>query len=383
MDISISELDKSQSKNFNRFSDFRNSLYKTEKSFVKEGLSEFNLLLNQSSDFNKDYEWTAYLYSNYGKVVARALLCRRKGSVDHLNLGYFEVIEDKDVFNIVYDHLESMAKSMGVKTIKWPVNANFFHSYRIKKDDDTPDLEPCYLLKSYYKKFFESKNYSVLRTWNNYVVPYEGYRSNCLEGIEFLRSKYDYFDDIKMRHLDKSNFKEDMRLFYSQLSKSFEDKGEYEPVSFEDFYSFYSGLKSIIRSELINFSSYKEKDLGFMISYVDTIQAQRLKDKLEVLLPLPSFLASPIAKIAALIKLQEKPEKVYLSFVGKDDSKFDEEVKGVILKHHLANIEYLDSISFTGDIYFTLLEVGSNSDLQSSKLAKVFNQYVLYSKDMD
>ena len=60
-----------------------------------------------------------------------------------------------------------------------------------------------------------------------------------------------------MRPLDKKHFKQDMKLFYNLLSKSFEDKAEFESVSFRDFYRFYEDFKSILDPRLINFSTYK------------------------------------------------------------------------------------------------------------------------------
>ena len=361
---------------FAEFISFRNSLYKNENSYVKESLSEFRLLLDESSDFNKDYEWKAVLFKEGSRVVARALLCKRKSSSAILNLGYFEVIENIDIFKTIYNSIENLVTDFKSNEIKWPINANFFHSYRIKSDDLSSNLAPCYILKGYYRDFFQSVGYKKIRTWNNYKVSYGGYREKSLAAVDHIRSKYPYFDDIKVRPLNKADFKRDMQLFYKLLSASFEDKAEYESVSFRDFYSFYEDLKVILDAKLINFSSYSNKDLGFMICYSDYTLALRLKDQLDEKWYVPSI----VAKLLALYKIKQKPTKVFLSFLGKDESTLGKEIKGLTIRHHEALIKYLDSISFEGDIYITLLEQGSNSDRQAARLAEPYNQYILYAK---
>ena len=95
------------------------------------------------------------------------------------------------------------------------------------------------------------------------------------------------------------------------------------------------------------------------------------------------FLLFFVSKLVAFYKLKQKPSKIFVSFVGKDDSNIDKDIKGVILRHHEALINYLDSISFEGDIYFTYLEEGSNSDLQTKRLnPNVYDRYNLYQKKL-
>ena len=221
--------------------------------------------------------------------------------------------------------------------------------------------------------------YEVVRKWNNFKFSYQDYRNSSLGGIERLSSKYSEYKEIEVRSLDKKNFKGEMNLFYSQLSKSFEDKADYESISFRDFYSFYENLKSILDPRLINFSSYKGENIGFMIAYADYTEALSLKDTLDDKWYIPSF----VSKLVAFYKLKQKPSKIFVSFVGKDDSNIDKDIKGVILRHHEALINYLDSISFEGDIYFTYLEEGSNSDLQTKRLnPNVYDRYNLYQKKL-
>ena len=330
MELEIIEYQQGDISFFSDFISFRNSLYKDEDSFVKEGLSEFKLFLDHSSDFNRDYEWRAILFQLDSKIVARTIICLRKSSKKIINLGYFEIIEDIEIFRNVYGEIEKLIQTFQAKQIKWPINGNFFHSYRIKADDTSSNLAPCYILKGYYRDFFEASGYSKARIWNNYKVSYAGYKSNAESAISYVKKKYSHFDDIEVRPLDKKHFKQDMKLFYNLLSKSFEDKAEFESVSFRDFYRFYEDFKSILDPRLINFSTYKSKDLGFMICYSDYVPALQLKNRLDEKWYVPSIVSS----LLALWKIKQKPDKIFLSFLGKDESGQEHEIKGLTIKHH-------------------------------------------------
>lgn len=365
------------------FADFvsvRNQMYQKKFGAVNESIEDIAVLLKEGMSFEKAYSWQAAILREDGRAIARALICWKDGE-DVFNLGFFECPNDKELFSLFYIQIESMARSEGAKDIKWPVNGNFYHSYRIQKSGDPHELGPCAVYHEYYHELFASKGYKIIRQWENMRRPFEDLAQEQESANAYLSKKYEAYRNLKIRHVDMSRYEDEMRTVFELMNRSFSYMDDYEAIEFKEFYESYKAYRPILDPGLISIGEYHGEAISFCLSFKDYKPSLYLRDRIRRL-PIPKLVRNKISDLVFYAHYKLSNQKILVCYLGKIEDDPSKAVKGLWVAHSYDLVKYLQSKNYKQDIYYVLVEESSPIRPQIEKTSTVYSTMQLYGKSI-
>ena len=146
---------------FQKFVDFRNKIHKDIVTSFPETIQDYEKYFGPSSPFLHDYFWNAFLVTDKENVVAKAILCWRKGS-DTANLGFLDWENSFPAAEKLISALKELGNAHKLKHIKSPVDLNFYVKYRIRLPGGGKPFwgEPIY--PDYYHELFQKTGFQAV-----------------------------------------------------------------------------------------------------------------------------------------------------------------------------------------------------------------------------
>jgi hypothetical protein len=323
MSLIISQFSNWDDTKIEMFIEFKKLIQSKLPTYFPESLEDYKKFLHPDSPFSKDYQWSGFLVHRNKKVVGKAILSWRNGAKVG-NLGFIDWENDPAVAKLLTEKIEAYAKSMNLNEIKTPVDINFFVKYRIKcKGGGNPYYgEPIY--PDYYHDLFKATGYSVIGTWDTYLVKRYSTFTNYMKKRKKLKErKHAHDDKVTVRFIKISDWDNELKIVYKLFQESFSSMPEFEPISFDQFKLVYDDFKYLIHPLLSYIVELKGEPVGFSINYPDPLAIlSKVKDKK----------LSKLDKIMLLAKLRLNFKTLLMPYMGKTRGPNGEEVKGVFIK---------------------------------------------------
>lgn len=242
------EIKISKKKN-NDFSILLVAIYKSKET-IKKKIKEYDNFFNDMSLWSSRLSVTTFGVYDNQTLVCHAVVQEGKKAI---YIGFVETVNSKEVVEFliknIKDHLNKRDNIN--KKIYLPVNQSIWHNYRFKvSGNELPVFDvnnPSYY-SGLFKKYFKYRHL------------FETYESN---GINYNEpKKFDYnVMEIKIDDLQK-----EIKKAYEVLISNFGD--EHEPPSYKEFEKSIYEIKNILNPKLVQFVKYKNKNIGFISSFV-------------------------------------------------------------------------------------------------------------------
>ncbi|HXH31159.1 MAG TPA: hypothetical protein VNJ01_10140 [Bacteriovoracaceae bacterium] len=312
---------------FTEFVGFKNLIHRDISTSLPEELSDYSKYFAQDSVFSADFSWKGFILKENGRTVAQAILTWKKlGTV--ANLGFLDWVDDLEHAQKLVTRVTEVARSEGIKSLKTPVDLNFFVKYRIRVPGGAEPLfgEPVY--PDYYHRLFKGTGFKTIGEWDTYLVDrFKGIR-DFFRKRKLLSERKDVSHSMTkkselkttIRCLRTDDWDREMRIIYELFSEAYQKMPEYEAISFEQFQVMYQDFKYIVQPWLSYIIELKGKPVGFSINYMDP---------LPVLNSVRGKKLGPIQKALLFLRLRSNTGTFMISHVGKIPGPNGEDIKGV------------------------------------------------------
>lgn len=364
---------------FQGFVDFKNRIHKDIVTSFPETVEDYKKYFAPDSLFASDFGWQAFVVWKNGERTAQAVLCWRFDSPERGNLGFLDWENDLLAAKELIGSVTAFAKQMGMKTIKAPVDLNFFIKYRIRcPGGEAPFYgEPVY--PDYYHELYKETGLKVVGEWDTYRVDRIAGAIDFFSKRKKLAKKTDGGHSLArdpnlrttIRGIRMKEWESELRIIYNLFTAAYKSMPEYEDISFEQFKLVYDDFKYIIHPWYSYIVELKGKPVGFSINFVDP---------LPVLAPLKGKRLGPLEKALVFAKLRLNNGTYMIAHVGKVPGPNGEDIKGVQLQ---VSKRIAMTVPFMRKVLVTFQNVDSPSRRTwNPKVQRPYAHYLLYGIDL-
>jgi hypothetical protein len=306
--ISVISWDKSF---FLNFIELRTQIYRNHPDFISETIEDLDLFFGANSFFASAVNWKAVLVKHDEKIIGRYLLSMNAKSED-LYLGFFECIEQEDVFKAVLfaDIKEFKSRYPQIKNIKGPIQGSLFGGYRFRE----PTAQARFLGESLhldsYPELWKKWGFSIEEYWDSFEVSVSG----ALSFYSAVKTRFQKFwDDPKIvcRPLQLARWNQELKDIFAITLEAYDITGTNDEVDEKIFATLSEKIKPLLSPQTVKILQHDGKTVGFNICYLDIQDEIRRFNGRKKYLPL---LLNKIILIAA-IKLKKHP--LLLVYVAK------------------------------------------------------------------
>lgn len=237
---------------FDEFLHFPLRLY-GGKMLVRNTIPKLRTILTGSGEFD------LFLAKNRsGETVGRMVvgIQRQLHDDDGHPLGYvgiFDCVEDYEVFKAMLDYAKTVLK--GTRHFLFPFFKATWYIYRCTaKGYGNFDYFMEFPDKPYYAEY--AKRYGV-----GEIHRYVGSITHDIDEVaEKNKKSYEkaLSHGISFRDLDKKHLKRDLRIVYDLTVNNYQDNLYFTPISFEEFFSLYEGMLTILDPQFLTFGISRE-----------------------------------------------------------------------------------------------------------------------------
>ena len=243
-------------------------------------------LITNNHPLNKYFKLTKFIVYKNDEAVGRFVITEYPDDKKTCYLGFFECINDNKVAKEIFKEAESFAKSHKYKKLIGPIDASFWHKYRLKINlfDRLPYTGEPYNADYYYDMFLK----------NNYKVR-EHYVSNIVDKViktdsnakfnehfkEFNKLGYEIIKP-KIKDFDKC-----IEEIYYMIMDLYSDFPAFKKLNKEDFINVFSSYKKILNMDMVRMAYFKNQPVGFCIgvpNYNNKVYHLNLKNIINILI---------------------------------------------------------------------------------------------------
>jgi hypothetical protein len=357
---------------------FRNKVHHDIITSFPEEMSDYSKYFSPTSVFSSDFSWEAFLITQNDSVIAKAILCWRKGESKG-NLGFLDWENNLNAAKLLISSVNASCQKNGIKSIKTPVDLNFFVKYRIRTPGGGKPFwgEPIY--PDYYHELFQQTGFAEIGHWDTY-------RLNKLQATRdyFLKRKKlavkptgahskSQRKDLRttIRCINMSNWDTELKIIYELFFEAYKSMPEWEPISFEQFKVIYDDFKYIINPWYAYIVELRGKPVGFSINFTDP---------LAILAPHKGKKLSSLQKALLFAKLRLNPSCFLIAHVGKIPGPNGEEIKGVQIQAS-KRIQIVAAFMLKVLVTFQMTDSPSRRSFETASQTP-YARYVLYGKDI-
>jgi len=261
---------------FNLFLNLRNDIYKNNRYFIPEQISDFEGMLGPNTPFSLNNNWCAWIiFNSENKPVGRVFASTRKlnnefKQFDFLPFGYFESDSTENAKRLL-ELVEDWALKQQYKVIRGPIQGNVFNSSRFITERHGKPFYGEPIHRPDYVDYFKDAGLSISQKW---ITAHFGLKARVAGMVNFITkfSKNKARNKLyKIRRLNLANWDCEFKLIYHLLMDSFVEMDDVEIISFEEFKFWSEGIKEIIEEKNCLVLEYENEPLGFIIAYHDLL----------------------------------------------------------------------------------------------------------------
>ncbi len=363
---------------FSDFVTFRNKIHKDIVTSFPEEIGDYAKYFAPKSAFEKDFGWEAFMIKTGDKVLAKAILCWGKGS-DKGNLGFIDWENNLEAAELLIESVLASGRRNGIKSLKTPVDLNFFVKYRIRKPGGGKPFwgEPIY--PDYYHDLFQKTGFHEVGHWDSYrLFKLQGIIDYVLKRKKLAVKPTGSHNKSKDKNLrttvrcvNMKDWDNELKIIYDLFFEAYKSMPEWEPITFDQFKVIYDDFKYIINPLYAYIVELQGKPVGFSINFADP---------LSILNKVKGKKLSAFDKALLFAKLRTNMSCFIIAHVGKIPGPNGEEIKGVQIQVS-KRIQFFAGMMRKVLVTFQMTNSPSRRSFET-KSQETYAQYVLYGRDL-
>ncbi|ATH07461.1 hypothetical protein BIY24_05740 [Halobacteriovorax marinus] len=277
MSVQIEEVDVLRNKkDRKRFIDLQWKLYKGDPVWVPQLKLSLNEQFSPKHPFYKTAEIKSWMAVKDGKDVGRiqAIINHKHNEFHDENIGFygfFESIEDEEVFKSLFQAAEEYIKAQGKSEIRGPANpsTNYTVGTLIDGFSDDPQIMMTYN-NPYHQKLTESLGYSKSKDLLAYQLDLN---FQMPEVIEKISARAEKSNKITYRKVNMKDWKNETEILWDIYNDAWEKNWGFIPMLREEWEHTCKDMKSILDPNLILICEVAGEPAGFIVALPDINQA--------------------------------------------------------------------------------------------------------------
>jgi hypothetical protein len=282
------------SKQFRQFIRFPWKIYSKDSPWVPPLISDAIAILSDGKNpFWLHAQKQLFLaYDDDGKIIGRIAAIIDYNYINFQDdncgfFGFFECIDDVTAAKALFDAAKSWLNEKGVNKMMGPMNPSTNDELGFLSEGF--DLPPSLMMPytpEYYLNLAEKSGLKKIKELYAYDMDVLGdSRVGRLERVVEIAKKK--MPTLKVRSLDKNNFKEDLKAAISIYNRAWEKNWGFVPWSDEEFADIAVKIKPLIDPDMVIIATVEGAPVGMLISLPDYNQV--LKKLNGSLLPFGMF----------------------------------------------------------------------------------------------
>ncbi|WP_417334809.1 N-acetyltransferase [Halobacteriovorax marinus] len=277
MSVQVEEVDVLRNKkDRKRFIDLQWKLYKGDPVWVPQLKLSLNEQFSPKHPFYKTAEIKSWMAVKDGKDVGRiqAIINHKHNEFHDENIGFygfFESIEDEEVFKSLFQAAEEYIKAQGKSEIRGPANpsTNYTVGTLIDGFRDDPQIMMTYN-NPYHQKLTESLGYSKSKDLLAYQLDLN---FQMPEVIEKISARAEKSNKITYRKVNMKDWKNETEILWDIYNDAWEKNWGFIPMLREEWEHTCKDMKSILDPNLILICEVAGEPAGFIVALPDINQA--------------------------------------------------------------------------------------------------------------
>lgn len=263
------------------FNDFQRDLYRDNRFWISPLDSETEAVFDpdKNAAFSKGEAIRWIIKDDKGRVIGRTaafidVVRRDVYKYPAGGIGYFEVIDDYQVAEKLFDTAREWLVERGIEAIDGPINFGENDSnwgLLIDGYSSPPTYGMPYHMK-YYKDFFERygfKNYFDQYSYLKDIAAVEVFPERFMRIAEWISKRPGYSFE-HFRFASASKYVDDVVEIYNATWAEFKD--DFTPLDGSALYDMIRKSKAFLDEELVWFAYHNDKPIAFFILYPDLNQ---------------------------------------------------------------------------------------------------------------
>lgn len=262
---------------FKLFISLQHQIYEADSWVLLEDSDDFYNFLEL---FSRKNWWRAWIaIDNTGRARSRLVASFPKDKkASFVSLGYFEARDKNSGADLLFEKslnwaVEFKSKDCPIDQMKWPIQGNFFNSYRInKKDFGRPPFlgEPNFPL--FYHDLVKAAGFSEIESWK--TIEIDKPQADKAFGGMWKRSQRRWHKEgMSIRSFNDQNWDSELSLLHHMFHDSYSEMSDFSPMSKEQFIKVYKPFRHFIDPNLVLIAERHGVPEAFLISYFDPMPA--------------------------------------------------------------------------------------------------------------
>lgn len=248
-----------------KFIQFPNDLFKNVPTYIPPLWMDEKKVLSAKNPAREHCDIKMFLALKDNKVVGRVAaiinhLCNQHWNKKSVRFGWFDFIEDFDVFSALIAKVEDFGRQNGMTEIEGPLGFTDMDKecWMIDGFDQRQNISTLYN-PEYYIRFIERLNFEIKCRWQQYrIFVGQEVPEKILRVNELIRQKYD-LKVIKFKKR-KEIFNYARKFFYT-LNSSFKDLFDFVPLTEKEIDVYIKEYFPFINLDFANFVVDKDDNL--------------------------------------------------------------------------------------------------------------------------
>jgi len=271
-----------------RFIDFPHDLYKDDPNYVPEiFLGQKDLLSEKSNPFFQHAKVQLFLALRNGEIVGRIAAIRNGKYIEFYEknagfFGFFDVIKDYEVANLLLDTAVNWLKAQGLDTAIGPANFSTNDTAGLLVEGfDSPPVVMMTYNQAYYAEFLERYGFHKQMDLLAYRADHASVSQKSIDLSEKLKERLAQ-RGVTIRTVQMKKFKEELTPVREVYKAAWDKNWGFVPPTDAEFDHMAEGMKMVIDPDFGVLAEHNGRLVGFALAVpdVNTIAIKMKKGRL-------------------------------------------------------------------------------------------------------
>jgi GNAT superfamily N-acetyltransferase len=252
-------------------------IYADDPLYVYPLLSQLKEFFDRDKNpFHRHAETRTWLARRGGETIGRIGACVDRYHNEHWQektgfFGFYECIDEPEVSRALLDTARDWLRERGMTVMRGPLNFTTNHDNPglLVDGEASPPVTGMAYNPAYYKTQLES--YEGLRkckdlwAWRVFAKDIKVSKRMTEGARQVLTGR----SDLKVRPIDKKNFREEVELIRSLYNDCWHENWGFIPMDPEEFYFSAKEMKTIVNENLLLIAEWQGEPIGFCMTIPD------------------------------------------------------------------------------------------------------------------
>jgi hypothetical protein len=271
--VKVIELDVlNNKKDRKKFVNLPWDLYKDIPSWVPPLKIAVSEMLMPKHPFYAKGSLKAWMIEKDGKLIGRiaAILNPAHNEFHDENCGFygfFEAIDDKEVFKVLFDTAQAWLKEQGMSEMRGPMNlsTNYECGTLVDGFQDPPQI-----MMLYNQEYHDKNKQELGLTKEMDLIAYNIDAEFEMPSIfKRISARMEKSNRITYRTINKKNWANEVKLMFEIYNSAWEKNWGFVPMGWDEFNATAKELKQVVDENLILFAEVNGEAAGFIVALPD------------------------------------------------------------------------------------------------------------------